>query len=96
MGFIQIIEFTTSRRQEMDALFAQWDGASQGPNPVTRLTMTADRDRPDTYLAIVEFDSYEEAMLNSERPETGEYSAQMMALCDGPPVFRNLDVTERR
>jgi hypothetical protein len=40
----------------------------------------------------VEFPSYEEAMANSELPETAEFAARLMELCDGPPTFRNLDV----
>jgi hypothetical protein len=57
-----------------------------------RLTMGADRDRPGNFFTIVEFDSYEDAMENSNRPETSEFAAQMAKLCDGPPTFRNVDV----
>ncbi|XTR51385.1 hypothetical protein ACOM2C_14390 [Pseudarthrobacter sp. So.54] len=57
-----------------------------------RILAAADRDRPGTYLTVVEFDSYESAMENSARPETSDFAARMAALCDGPPVFRNLDV----
>ena len=45
------------------------------------------------YVQIVEFPSYEEAMANSELPETGEFAAKLATLCDAPPTFRNLDVT---
>lgn len=31
-------------------------------------------------------------MENSARPETSDFAARMAALCDSPPVFRNLDV----
>ncbi len=96
MAFIQIIEFTTTRKDEMDELMARWDSEDQTADLVRRLTLTADRDRPNTYLTIVEFDSYEQAMANSDRPETGEYAAQMRALCDAEPVFRNLDVIDQR
>ena len=54
--------------------------------------IAADRDRPGYYLNLVEFDSYESAMENSNRPETAEFSAKMAELCDGPPRFYNLDV----
>jgi hypothetical protein len=40
----------------------------------------------------VEFPSYQEAMTNSGLPETGEFADRLAQLCDGPPVFRNLDV----
>jgi hypothetical protein len=40
----------------------------------------------------VEFPSYQEAMSNSGLPETGEFAEKLAGLCDGPLVFRNLDV----
>ena len=32
-------------------------------------------------------------MANSELPETAEVAARLEKLCDGPPTFRNLDVS---
>lgn len=87
-GFIQIIEFSTSHIDEIEALA---DGMGD-MGFARRATITADRDRPGTYLNIVEFDSYDEAMKNSERPEVGEFAAKMGELCDGPPRFYNLDI----
>ena len=46
------------------------------------------------YGQLVEFDSYEAAMENSNRPEVGEYAARLAKLCDAPPRFYNLDVRE--
>lgn len=92
MTFVQIIEFTTDRAGELQALADEWIAASGGKRTASRSTLTRDRDRPNTYLQIVEFPSYEDAMRNSEMPETGEFAAKMTALCSGEPVFRNLDV----
>lgn len=91
-GFVQIIEFQTSRIEEIEKLGTP--SRSEGSTPATfrSVTVTADRDRPGSYYTIVEFDSYESAMENSARPETSEFAAKFAALCDGPPVFRNLDV----
>ena len=44
-------------------------------------------------MQIVEFPSYDEAMANSNLPQTSEFAAKLASLCDGPPTFRNLDVT---
>jgi hypothetical protein len=90
-GFIQIIEFSTSRIDEIEAL-AEELRANESMARVGRATITADRDRPGTYLNIVEFDSYDAAMENSARPETAEFAGKLAALCDGPPTFTNLDV----
>jgi hypothetical protein len=91
-GFVQIIEFRTSRIKEIEELGRP--SRTEGSSPATfrRITATADHDRPGTYYTIVEFDSYESAMENSNRPETSDFAAQFAALCDEPPVFRNLDV----
>ena len=93
-GFTQIIEMQTSRIDEVEALIRELrnrldDGRSSAPR---RGTMTADRDRDGFYLSVVEFDSYESAMENSNRPEVGEYAAQLAKLCDAPPKFYNLEI----
>lgn len=93
MTFVQIIEFTTTFEDEMDELFREWEAEGAQYSLVRRVLSTADRDKPNTFLKIVEFDSYEAAMQNSERPETAEFSAKMVALCEGMPIFRNLDGT---
>lgn len=54
--------------------------------------ITRDRDRPNRYVTIVEFPSYEEAMDNSRRPDTDAFATQMAALCTSGPRYYNLDV----
>jgi hypothetical protein len=91
-GFVQIIEFKTSRIDEIINLGrpSRTEGTTQAT--FRHIIAAADRDHPGTYYTIVEFDSYESAMENSSRPETSDFAAKMAALCDEPPVFRNLDV----
>jgi hypothetical protein len=95
-GFVQIIEFTTTRIDELKKLSEDYRASrtAAGDVPVIRSTVTADKDRPNTYLNIVEFSSYDEAMANSQNPATGDFAQKMMALCDGPPKFLNLDVVD--
>jgi hypothetical protein len=92
MGFIQIIEYKTSRIDEVNAALEKFLASTEGTRTTSRGLQTKDRDTEGTYLQIVEFPSYEAAMKNSELSQTGEFAAQMAALCDGPPSFRNLDV----
>jgi len=92
MAFIQIFEVTTTRPEEIQELVEDWSAKTGGRHTAYRATFTADRDRPGTYVQIVEFPSYQEAMTNSGLPETGEFAEKLARLCDGPPVFRNLDV----
>lgn len=93
MKFIQIIEYTTTKPDEVQAALDEFLAATGGSRQNTRASVTTDRDRPNVYLHIVEFPSYEVAMKNSETPEVKAFAEKMMKLADGPPTFRNLDVT---
>jgi hypothetical protein len=92
MGFIQIIEFTSTRADDLDMLLEEWLERTQGKRTAVRGVQTTDRDRANTYVQIIEFPSYEDAMANSELPETAEVATRLAELCDGPPTFRNLEV----
>jgi hypothetical protein len=92
MAFVQLIEFETSKIDEFDAAVDEWIRESEGWRAPTRSVRTQDRDRRGIYVQIVEFPSYEAAMENSTRPETGRLAERLAALCDSPPTFRNLDV----
>jgi hypothetical protein len=95
--FIQIIEFSTSRYDEVQKLSEEFraERASAGVDvhPI-RVTTTVSRDDPNRYVTMAEFGSYGDAMRNSGLPETQKFAASMMELCDGPPTFHNLDVLE--
>lgn len=92
MTFIQTIEFTTTRIREFRELLDEWITKSGERRTPRRATLLADQDRPNTYLQIVEFPSYEEAMHNSALPETAEFAQKATRLVDTGPVYRNLDV----
>src|SRR5690242_19202235 len=95
MGFVQIIEYKTTKIDEIRAVVDKFRGTlPAGSGPVGG-TLTQDRDRPNTYVSIIEFESFEKAMENSNRPETGEMAAAMAQLCDAPPTFLNLDIVDR-
>ena len=92
MKFSQIIEFETSRIDEFNANFDTWMHNSEGHRIPHQAVLRKDRDAENVYLLMVEFASYDAAMENSSRPETGEFAAFLATLCDGPLSFRNLDV----
>ena len=58
----------------------------------SRILTCSYRDNAGTYVTLVEFSSYEEAMKNSQDPATSEFAEKMAALSDGPPVFHNFDI----
>ena len=96
MGFVQIIEFRTSKFDEMKKVGNDWEAAAGAESKARRRVLCQDRDNPGRYLNVVFFDSFEEAMENSNLPVTQEFSQKLMALADGPPTFYNLDVIEER
>jgi quinol monooxygenase YgiN len=92
MAFIQLIEFSTSKPEEVQQLGERWRSQTQGKRTTTRSLACLDRDTPGRYVLVAEFASYESAMENSNLPETEEFAAQLLQLIDGPPTFRNLEV----
>jgi quinol monooxygenase YgiN len=92
MQFVQIVEFKTSKIDEMRELGKKYQ--EEGGGGGNKAIVCADRDNEGTYLIIATFGSYEEAMKNSEAPETQELARKMGELADGPPNFRNLDLIE--
>lgn len=90
-GFIQIIQYSTSRFDEVEKLYDELQ-AQREAGTARRGVVASDRDHPNQYVSVVEFDSYESAMENSQRSETSEFASRMAALCDGPATFYNLDV----
>ncbi|TDU83206.1 hypothetical protein EV138_5668 [Kribbella voronezhensis] len=97
-GFVQIIEYRTSKPDEVQALSEDYRKAREteddGSPAPARVMACADRDHPGRYFSIVEFDSAEAAMENSSRTDTNDFAAKMMELCDGPPTFYNLDLLQ--
>jgi hypothetical protein len=96
MGFVQVIEFRTSKIEEMRKLGNEWEAAAGADRKARRIVVCADRDDPGHYFNIVFFDSYEAAMENSNLPQTQEFSGKMMALGEGAPKFYNLDILDDR
>jgi hypothetical protein len=96
-GFVQIIEYRTSKPDEIKTLNEEFrktrEAADEGTAPARGMTC-ADRDNPGRYFTIVEFESYDAAMDNSKRADTSEFAAKMMELTDGPPTFYNLDLID--
>jgi quinol monooxygenase YgiN len=93
MKFIQLIEFKTGDIDAFNRTLDGWLAKTTGVRTASRAVQGRDRDNEGAYFNIVEFPSYDAAMENSNRPETAEFAAALAKLCDGPPIFRNLDVT---
>jgi hypothetical protein len=92
MTFVQIIEFDTDRQQELEGVMDEWLAATEGKRTMLHEFHTRDRENSSHFVDIVEFPSYEQAMVNSNLPETQRISDKMRALCKTEPRFMNLDV----
>ena len=95
MAFVQTILFTTSRVDEIKAMGDDYEREQGGQAPGFRGSrILKDRDRENAYVIIAEFESYELAMENSQRPETDAFAQRMSELVDGEVTYGNYDVID--
>ncbi|WP_030274297.1 ester cyclase [Streptomyces sp. NRRL B-24484] len=92
MTFVQIVECRTERPDELNQLMDTWIEQTQGKRTATHTMVGSDREDGRHIVEIVEFPSYEAAMRNSGLPETDRIFREMVALCQEPPTFTNLDL----
>ena len=91
-GFIQFVEFEATDIDALATELKRFQVEHPGVLTASASTITEDRDRPGTYISIVEFPSYERAMEQQSNPATSEFSANLTKVMSGSPRFRNLDV----
>jgi heme-degrading monooxygenase HmoA len=95
VSFIQIVEYETDRADEIAAAMSEQSMPSPEEVPgFRRMAFAQDRDNPKRYFVIVEFDSYEQAMANSDKPETDAMAKQLGAMVTKGPTYYNLDVQQ--
>src|SRR5689334_3587982 len=92
MTFVQLGEWRTSGRDEMHRLLGGWVTEGTGRRTPTHAVAVKHRADASHIVDGVECPSYEEAMRNSNLPETGKIFQDMVALCDEMPTFTDLDV----
>ncbi|MCF6523680.1 ester cyclase [Streptomyces sp. JJ36] len=92
MTFIQVIDCKTRKLDELNGLMDEWVAATQGKRTATHSIVGRDRSDSTHVVEIVEFPSYEEAMQNSQLPETDRIFHELVAACDEMPTFTDLDV----
>ncbi|MBB1254152.1 ester cyclase [Streptomyces alkaliterrae] len=92
MTFVQVIDCRTTHADELSGLMDQWVEMTEGRRTATHSIVAKDRSDATHVVEIVEFPSYEEAMKNSNLPETDRIFREMVALCEEEPTFTDLDV----
>ena len=86
--FIQVIEATTSDPAAVRAATDRWK-EELAPGATGWLGSTAGMTADGRMVAVVRFDTEENARANSDRPEQGEWFAELTKLFDSDPVFRD-------
>jgi hypothetical protein len=94
MTFVQIISMHTDRFDEMAALESEWKAATEGRRTLLAEQAYVDRHDPRHFVVVNEFESYEQAMINSDLPETTALAAGLQELADGPADFQDLELIE--
>lgn len=91
--FIQVIQGRCTRQDELRSTADRWH-TDIGPTVAGWLGGTYGFTDDDTFVGVVRFESRELAAANAERPEQGQWWAEMEALFDGPVEFHDCsDVT---
>ena len=90
MTFLQSIEFEGDQA-EFEKLLERYREIMGSDTTAKRAWLLADRDRPGTLIELVEFESFETAMANSEHPGTQRWAEEAGSMF-GAAVFRNLDL----
>ncbi len=88
--FIQIIQGKCTRSDELHAMSDRWVD-ELGPGAVGWLGGTYGITDDNMFVGVIRFESREAAMANSQRPEQGQWWAEMEKLFDGPVEFHDCD-----
>ena len=90
-GFVQIIQYKTSKHDDMQKVVDKFREQTAGRRTTARGMDCSDRDNPGQFMTIVEFPSYEAAQANNALAETADFAKQVDALADSQ-TFLNLDL----
>ena len=91
-AFIQIIDYRTGQPEAVDDLLSRWIASSAGQRTARRTRVCRDVHDPTHYVEILEFDSAEDALTNSQLPQTNAVHEQFAGLCTAGPSFTDLSV----
>ncbi len=92
MKFVQIMEFTGSTSEALVSI-KNYIAIAGAETKVKKATVCENRDNPGHLLQIIEFDSYEDAMINNDL-EVTKKAAEEDSGSFGEVQFKNLDVVE--
>lgn len=94
MSFVQVIEYQTSDLDGVRRVNDEWKTATEGKRTAKRIVLGKYRDQADRICEMVFFDSRDDAMRNSDLPETQEYARKLGDLVEGEPQFFDIDIVD--
>ncbi len=95
MRYIQLVEFCSGHPvEDVRRALDDWLHATSGKRTLQTAIVAVEHGQPNHFWELLEYPSEEAAASANELPETRAAFARWMALVDGEPVFRNLDVVE--
>lgn len=90
MRFVQSIEFRGTQ-EEFERLLNRYKELMGADTTLKSARLLADRDNPGVFVELVEFESFDSAMANSDHPGTKQWAEEAAALLS-QATFRNWDV----
>ena len=91
-GFIQLVEFETNDIEAVQNAIQKFRDEHPDIMTFTTSRVAEDRDKPGTYISIVEFPSYDEAKKRSNHPAFSEFVQSIGPELMANRRFRTLDV----
>jgi quinol monooxygenase YgiN len=94
MEFTQHVVIHVADAEALLRLMREWeedDAATEGSGYLGGRLFRF-RDKPGKYVIEANFESWEAAEANNDRPETQQWAARLNDLIDGEPKYENLDV----
>ncbi len=92
MQFTQHVVITAPDEDALLSLIEAWSNEDTEGTGFIGGRLLRFRDKPGRYVLQADFDSWESADANNERPETQEWAARLNELIEGDPKYENLDV----
>ena len=92
MQFTQHVVFYAQDEDALMALVEDWTAAGANTPGFNGGRILKFRDKPGRYVIQADFDSWEAAEANNDRPETKANAERLMGLVDGEVKYENLDV----
>ena len=92
MQFTQHVVFYAQDEDALMALVEDWTAEGANTPGFNGGRILKFRDKPGRYVIQADFDSWEAAEANNDRPETQANAERLIGLVDGEVKYENLDV----